>query len=268
MRSYEKSWDEETPSTTRSPVPWLALALAVVACLLAGASFFRQQAAIDAGRIAEVRAKRVEHELGVLRQSAALTDSRLRSAQASIRKRSASVAPLAARVLKSVFTVEAGNSLGTGFLAWTNEDGSYLLTANHVVEGESRSVTITRRGGTWGAEVVPQDRTNDLALLRANGRPTQAAPLWQSPRRNRARTGEQLLLVGSPFGLGGSVTTGIVSRVTPQYVQTDAAANPGNSGGPAVDRDGNVVGILVMGGGENVNFAVRIERACARLRRC
>ena len=262
------NWDEDTPTTTRSPVPWLALAVAVLACLLAAASFMRQQTAIDAGRIAEVRAKRVEHELGVLQESAALTDARLRTTQASIRKRSASVAPLAARVLKSVFTIEAGNKLGTGFLAWTNEDGSYLLTANHVVEGQSRNVTITRRGSTWGAEVVAQDRTNDLALLRADGRPIQAKPLWQSPTPSKAKTGEQLLLVGSPFGLGGSVTTGIVSRVTKEYFQTDAAANPGNSGGPAVDRDGHVVGILVMGGGENVNFAVRIERACARLRRC
>jgi S1-C subfamily serine protease len=262
------NWDEDTPTTTRSALPWLALVLALLACLLAAASFFRQQTAIDAGRIAEVRAKRVEHELGVLQESAALTEARLRSTQTSIQKRSGSVAPLAARMLKSVFTVEAGSSLGTGFLAWTNEDGSYLLTANHVVEDQNRSVTITRRGGSWGAEVVAQDRTNDLALLRANGRPAQAKPLWQSPRGSRARAGEQLLLVGSPFGLGGSVTTGIVSRVTKQYVQTDAAANPGNSGGPAVDRDGNVVGILVMGGGENVNFAVRIERACARLRRC
>jgi S1-C subfamily serine protease len=262
------NWDEDAPRTTRSPVPWLALVLAALACVLAGASFFRQQTAIDAGRIAEVRAKRVEHELGVLQESAALTEARLRSTQVSLKKRSASVAPLAARVLKSVFTVEAGNSLGTGFLAWTNEDGSFLLTANHVVEGQNRSVTITRKGGSWGAEVIAQDRTNDLALLRADGRPTQAKPLWQTARPSRARTGEQLLLLGSPFGLGGSVTTGIVSRVTKQYFQTDAAANPGNSGGPAVDRDGHVVGILVMGGGENVNFAVRIERACARLRRC
>jgi S1-C subfamily serine protease len=267
MRPDDDSWDD-TARGPRTSVQWLALVLAALACLLAAAAFFRQQSAIDAGRIAEVRAARVEHELKVLQESTALTDQRLRSTQATIRKRSASVAPLAARVLKSVFTVEAGSSLGTGFLAWTNEDGSYLLTANHVVEGQNRTVTITRKGGSWSAEVVAQDRSNDLALLRAEGRPTQAAPLWQSPRRSSATAGEQLLLVGSPFGLGGSVTTGIVSRVTKQYVQTDAAANPGNSGGPAVDRDGRVVGILVMGGGENVNFAVRIERACARLRRC
>ena len=59
-----------------------------------------------------------------------------------------------------------------------------------------------------------------------------------------------------------------MSRVTPKTIQTDAAANPGNSGGPALDRKGRVVGVLVSGGGQNINFAVRIEKACAKLRRC
>ena len=129
-------------------------------------------------------------------------------------------------------------------------------------------MTISRRGGSWGAEVVAQDRTNDLALLRADGRPTQAKPLWQSPGGGRPRAGDELLLVGSPFGLEGTVTTGVVSRVTRRVIQTDAAANPGNSGGPALDRNGRVVGVLVSGGGENINFAVPIARACAKLRRC
>src|SRR5678815_4254724 len=66
----------------------------------------------------------------------------------------------------------------------------------------------------------------------------------------------------------GTVTTGIVSRVTARAIQTDAAANPGNSGGPALDKNGHVVGVLVGGGGENINFAVPIRLACAKLRRC
>ena len=80
--------------------------------------------------------------------------------------------------------------------------------------------------------------------------------------------GDQLLLVGSPFGLEGTVTTGVVSRVSRREIQTDAAANPGNSGGPAIARDGRVVGVLVSGGGQNVNFVVPIERACRLVRSC
>jgi serine protease Do len=77
-----------------------------------------------------------------------------------------------------------------------------------------------------------------------------------------------VLLIGSPFGLSGTVTTGVVSRVTRQAIQTDAAANPGNSGGPALDKAGHIVGVLVSGGGENINFAIRVELACVQLRAC
>ena len=83
-----------------------------------------------------------------------------------------------------------------------------------------------------------------------------------------AETLDELLLVGSPYGLYGTVTTGVVSRVSWKVIQTDAAANPGNSGGPALDKHGHVVGVLVAGGGENINFVVPIRLACKKLRRC
>ena len=96
------------------------------------------------------------------------------------------------------------------------------------------------------------------------GHPAGARALWQKPFLPKPQAGDQLLLIGSPYGLEGTVTTGVVSRVTSKAIQTDAAANPGNSGGPAVDKQGRVVGILVSGGGENLNFAVPIERSAAR----
>jgi S1-C subfamily serine protease len=265
--TYDETWDE----TRRAPLvrgPWPSLALAAVALAVAGLALWREQAALDAGRAADLHAQRVEHELASMQGSEAATAARISRTQRQLRAHDQSVAPLATRVLKSVFTIETPTKIGSGFLAWVDRDGSYLVTANHVISDAGGTVTITRRGGSWSADIVARDPANDLALIRANGRPAHAAPLWQHPRRRPPRTGEQLLLVGSPFGLGGTVTTGIVSRVTPKAIQTDAAANPGNSGGPAIDRDGRVVGILVAGGGENINFAVRIERACARLRRC
>ena len=112
------------------------------------------------------------------------------------------------------------------------------------------------------------DPKHDLAVIRISAKPAGARPLWQTPRTRLPRAGDQLLLLGSPYGLYGTVTTGIVSRVTARAIQTDAAANPGNSGGPALDRNGNVVGVLVAGGGENINFAVPIRLACTKLRRC
>jgi serine protease Do len=96
-----------------------------------------------------------------------------------------------------------------------------------------------------------------------------APSLWQRPDLSLSPlVGDQLLLLGSPYGLEGTVTTGIVSRITYDAIQTDAAANPGNSGGPAVDRQGHVVGVLLAGGAENLNFTVPIQRACVTLRAC
>src|SRR5581483_6828343 len=156
--------------------------------------------------------------------------------------------------------VETDAGLGTGFVGWTDADGVYVITANHVVKDASSSVTLTRTGQSWRGDVQAEDAKNDLAVIRLDGRPAGAAPLWQKPVKAPPAVGDQLLLVGSPFGLSGTVTTGVVSRVTKELVQTDAAANPGNSGGPAVDKQGNVVGVLVSGGGENINFAIRIDR--------
>jgi len=266
--SYE-NWNE----TERTPLlrtPWLAVGLAVLACALAALALYRQETAIDAGRAAEVHAKRVEHELALMQKDSSRIEGRVRATQRQLRKQDASVAPLAARVLKSVFTIQTDDSIGTAFVGWVNDSGTYLITANHVVEHSSRSVTILRKGGSWDAEVIGRDPKNDLALVRADGHPQNAAPLWQRPRPTKPHSGDQLLLIGSPFGLGGTVTTGVVSRVGRQWVQTDAAANPGNSGGPAIDRNGHVVGVMlaIVRGGQNIGFAVRIERACARLRRC
>jgi S1-C subfamily serine protease len=243
--------------------PWLSLALGALATAVAVAAFVRQQAAIDAAHVAQVHAKRVERELRFVHQDNNRLAGRLRSTERELR-----VTPIAGRALKGVFTISAGPHFGSAFVAWRNSEGTFLITANHVVEGYDGDVELGRKAGEWPGEIVRRDKKNDLALIRVEGRPDGAPPLWQKPRRGRPKTGEQLLLVGSPYGLSGTVTTGIVSRVTRRLIQTDAAANPGNSGGPVVDRRGHVVGVLVAGGGENINFAVRIERACVVLRGC
>jgi S1-C subfamily serine protease len=195
--------------------------------------------------------------------------NRLGTAENAIKRREAGSAGLAKNVLQSVFTVQTDRGLGSGFVAWMDEQSTYVLTADHVVEGtDSPTVTLERKGGGWQGEIAAVDARNDLALIRLNGRPNGIEPLWQDPYRKPPRPGDELLLIGSPFGLGGSVTKGIVSRVAAREIQTDAAANPGNSGGPAIDSRGRVVGILVAGGGQNVNFAVPIARVCIKLRRC
>ncbi len=182
-----------------------------------------------------------------------------------------SVTKLAARVLRSVFTIETPEGLGTGWAAWTAGDNTYLITANHVVADTvaagNSTVKVEQKNRTLTGQVIRRDTTNDLATIRVHG---QIAPgLWQHPQLGLVPSpGDALVLVGSPYGLEGTVTSGVVSRVSYDAIQTDAAANPGNSGGPAIDQQGNVVGVLLRGGGENLNFAVPIQRACVTLRHC
>jgi S1-C subfamily serine protease len=247
----------------------LALLLALAAVAVAGFAWFELRQTLHSERTARrAELAGLQRRLRALEAHDARLSTRVGSAERTLKRRDAGIAPLAKRVLRSVFTIETDAGLGSGFVGWQDADGVYVVTADHVVKDASSSVTLTRAGHSWRGDVEAEDPANDLALIRVNGRPAGAAPLWQSATRRPPAVGDQVLLVGSPFGLSGTVTTGVVSRVTKKVVQTDAAANPGNSGGPAVDKHGRVVGVLVAGGGENINFAIRIDRACAKLRDC
>ena len=259
--------DDWSGSGTRR-APWAALA-AVFATLAAMAAIGALVLQQREGRALRADVAALRHEVDSLAGRNDALAGRVGDAEKTIRRKEAGIAPLAARVLRSVFTIEAQTSLGSGFVAWSDEGGTYVVTAHHVVAGTlSGTVTVVRKGGGWQGSIVAVDEANDLALIRLGARPRGIEPLWQEPRRTPPRTGDELLLIGSPFGLEGTVTRGVVSRVTGDAIQTDAAANPGNSGGPAIDRQGRVVGVLIGGGGENVNFAVPIARVCAKLRRC
>jgi serine protease Do len=149
---------------------------------------------------------------------------------------------------------------GSGFVY----DG-HVITNQHVVEGgETFEVGFADQDWREG-EVVGADVYSDLAAVRVESVPDYATPLSFVERE--PPVGTEVLAVGAPFGLGQSVSAGIVSGVDrslsaannfviPDAVQTDAAANPGNSGGPLVDLDANVVGVVNSGGGDNIAFAV------------
>ena len=262
------SYDEYEARRTIS-LPLIVAGLAVVAAigisLFAVASVREQSMQVD---LLETDVRELEGRLEEFRLSDQALAGRLKTSESKLREKDQGIAPLAARVLKSVFTVKTDEGLGAGFAGWTQDDQLYVVTAAHVVAEVGQQVLLERNNGSWQAEVVERDRGRDLAVLRVEGKPIGAKPLWQKPQANKPRVGDALLLIGSPYGLGGTVTSGVVSRVRPKEIQTDAAANPGNSGGPAVDRKGRVVGVLVAGGAQNLNFAVPIARLCGSLRRC
>lgn len=264
-----RDWrDHDDGSRTRS----LAGATAVLAILaLAAAAYATLRQHNQAGlfsaekKAREAQVAQLDRRIRALsRRNTTLSDQIDTSARTK-----ASLAPLASRTLRSVFTIVADGAQGTGFAAWEADGRMYVLTANHVVRLTlGANVNLERKGGAWAGEIVATDTAHDLALIRVDGRPAGIRPLWQRATIAPPKQGDELLLLGSPYGLEGTVTTGIVSRVTGQYIQTDAAANPGNSGGPAVDASGHVVGVLVRGGAQNLNFAVPIARVCKKLRHC
>ena len=235
--SYD-SWDD------RGVSPGVKLAMAGVFVVGAAALVFswytyqHGQTLVQAEhnqRVAEVETLR--GQLKALRGRDKSLTGTVQSLQTNQQTRQHDLAPLANRVLKSVFTIYAGQELGSGFAAWVQGDSTYVITARHVLATNlGGSVTLARAGGGgWQGDIVAEDKKNDLAVIHLEGHPAGVAPLWQKPNKTPPAVGDALLLVGSPYGLRGTVTTGIVSRVTSKAIQTDAAANPGNSGGPALD---------------------------------
>jgi S1-C subfamily serine protease len=274
--TYDETWDD---GSSRRGLLSIAVGALIVVCLagvaLSAFTLLHQRGALDRERAAwQGEVSKLRRELNALSGSDKKLAGRVNAAEATLKRREVGIAPLAERVLRSVFTVETDYGLGTGFVGWQEGSATFLVTAHHVIEGNpSSSVTIVRKGGSWAGTIEAVDAANDLAVIRINGKPAGAEPLWQRVRaRGRPKAGDELILIGSPFGLQGTVTRGVVSRVTRKAIQTDAAANPGNSGGPAIDKQGRIVGVLVSGVnpafGQNLNFAVPIDRVCLKLRRC
>jgi putative serine protease PepD len=174
----------------------------------------------------------------------------------------------ARQVLPSVVRGRAGRSSGSGVVM----DGEgHVLTNHHVVSGASSVRLVLSSGRTVTAEVIGSDADDDIAVLRADAGDLRAARLGVS---DDLRIGQPVIAVGSPLGLNGTVTSGVVSALdrgatAEAMIQTDASINPGNSGGPLVDLDGRVVGIntsiATLGGRGSGNigigFAVPIDRA-------
>lgn len=154
-----------------------------------------------------------------------------------------------------------GVGSGSGFII--SADG-YIVTNNHVVEGATKiSVFVGKKEYT--AKTIGTDPETDIALIKIEGALFPALSMGDS---DTLEVGEPVMAIGSPFGLTGSVTTGIVSAknrrqvsgdVYDNYIQTDASINPGNSGGPLIDTNGKVIGMntaIIEGGGGGVGFAV------------
>ncbi len=166
-------------------------------------------------------------------------------------------------------------SLGSGFII--SADG-YVVTNNHVIvadgQGEVESITVTMPDGNeYPAKLIGRDAASDLAVLKISA--AKPFPFVKFGDSRSARVGDWVIAIGNPFGLGGTVTSGIISAVYrntgsgsayDRYLQTDASINRGNSGGPMFDMKGQVIGInnaifSPTGGSVGIGFAIPAEIA-------
>lgn len=160
-------------------------------------------------------------------------------------------------------TTGSGEVLGTGFII--SSDGK-IATNLHVVEGLKNGGVQLATGEKFDSfTVLAFDARKDIAVIKIPGFDLPTMTLGNS---NNVEVGEHVLAVGSPLGLQGTVTTGVVSAMRDdptgggfKVLQTDASVNPGNSGGPLINRHAEVIGIVTfkIRGGENLNFAIPIN---------
>ncbi len=141
--------------------------------------------------------------------------------------------------------------MGSGFVY---DNLGHIITNAHVVEGASKATVTFLDGTQYDAEIVGKDKFTDIAVIKVSEKPRLLHPL-QMGDSSQLHVGEPVAAIGNPFGLSGSMTSGIVSQIgrllpsqdsgfsIPDVIQTDAAINPGNSGGPLLNMRGEVVGI-------------------------
>ena len=164
---------------------------------------------------------------------------------------------------------EAQGGLGSGVIV---SQSGYILTNNHVVEGADEIEVVLNDGRHTKGKVIGTDPDSDLAVLKIGLEKLPAIVLGNS---DALQVGDQVLAIGTPFGVGQTVTGGIVSALGrnqlgintfENFIQTDAAINPGNSGGALVDTNGNLLGINTAiysrsGGSMGIGFAIPVSTA-------
>ena len=147
-------------------------------------------------------------------------------------------------------TASETGGVGSGFVF---DKKGHIITNAHVIEGSTKTVVTFLDGRSYNAEIIGMDEYTDIGVLKVNADLKLLNPLSLGDSSN-LNVGEPIAAIGNPFGLSGSMSSGIVSQMgrllpsgsgysIPDVIQTDAAINPGNSGGPLLNMRGNIVGI-------------------------
>jgi S1-C subfamily serine protease len=205
-------------------------------------------------------------------QGAGLSSDELNNIEIYKKARLATV-NITSTVYRRNFFFEAvpSKDIGSGFMI---DDQGHILTNSHVLQGGGKIQVTTENHDIYDAKVLARDRSNDLGLIKIE--PRKKLPFLRLGDSDPVLVGQKVLAIGNPFGLEGTLTTGIVSSLGRNIqderggklegmIQTDAAINPGNSGGPLLNSQGDVMGIntAIYGqtGNIGIGFAMPINRA-------
>ena len=204
----------------------------------------------------------ISGELATQQRTVAELQKRLDSAQTDW-------SAIAAIAEPSVVTIEAGDSLGSGWVVHADSSNAEIVTNFHVVaetwSGGTASVQVRQGDHTWPGTIEQVDRSDDLAVIHIAQHMQALIPAAQRPK-----LGTTVMAVGSPLGLDGTISIGVVSGYRSlggsNYLQFTAAISPGNSGGPVIDSRGRVVAIasakLVYPGAEALSLGIPVQVAC------
>ena len=175
------------------------------------------------------------------------------------------------RTPNSLTKKTANKSVGLGSGVITSNEG-YILTNHHVIKGADSIIIAFRDGRQTRAKLIGSDPATDLALLKVS---LMDLPSIKLPKENTTSVGDLVFAIGNPFGIGQTVTMGIISAMGrnqiglnayENFIQTDAAINPGNSGGALINSQGEIIGISTAiysnsGGSQGIGFAIPIADA-------
>lgn len=251
------------------------LALVVVVPLLGSALVFQERAIAELRSRLDRRSRALQVQLDEVSAERQALDGRLSRVETSTNAEPDATA-VANRVLASVFSVRTPAGTGSAFAVSGGAGSSTLVTALHVVadvwSSDSHQVSVLQRDRSYEGTVTKVDVPTDLAILTI---PASVATLTFD--RSTPKVGSAVLVVGSPIGLSGTVSSGVVSALRTlngkPYVQFSAPTSPGNSGGPVVDlKSQRVLGVVdikvTTAGAENLTFAVPAAQACQAFTLC
>jgi S1-C subfamily serine protease len=251
-------------SRGRRPGVWTVVAVALAAVLLVAlvADHLYLQDKVDAS------ARNLDQRLAA--QLAATNALAARVGQ--LENKGPDASAVARLVQASVFTIDTPDGLGSGWVVASTGGTSLIVTDYHVVQSvwtgtTAHTVQVKQEGKSLTGTITKVDQGDDLAVVTVKQTLT---PL--SRATTAAMVGDAVLVVGSPLGLGGTVANGIVSSFRNGLIQFSAPISPGDSGGPVVNGQGQVIGVaeskLVGSGVEGLSFAIPITTVCSTVTTC